>query len=87
MPLFQHHEDIAKSVSKGLWGVTKTPVRTDDVTNTLSVNQVLSESKDDQMVYVTKSGKKYHREGCKWGNIPITLEEAKERYSPCKKCW
>jgi hypothetical protein len=37
----------------------------------------------DETVYVTKSGKKYHLESCRWGNIPISLTEAKERYEPC----
>ena len=37
-------------------------------------------------VYVTKSGKKYHRESCLWGNIAMTLSEARERYSPCARC-
>ena len=41
------------------------------------------------IVYVTKSGTKYHREGCRYldkSAIPITLEEAKKKYEPCKVC-
>ena len=30
--------------------------------------------------YVTKSGSKYHRESCRWGNIEMTLAEAREKY-------
>lgn len=41
-------------------------------------------------VYITKTGKKYHRDGCgslSKSKIPITLEEAKSKgYEPCKTC-
>jgi micrococcal nuclease len=41
---------------------------------------------DEDTVYVTKSGTKYHRESCRWGNIAMPLSEARERYSPCARC-
>lgn len=45
---------------------------------------------DDQIVYITDSGSKYHTEGCGslWDSCnEITLEEAKERgYTPCARC-
>lgn len=40
-------------------------------------------------VYVTESGKKYHREGCQYlrkSCIPISLEDARLSYEPCSKC-
>lgn len=41
-------------------------------------------------VYITKTGKKYHRDGCgslSKSKIPITLEESKAKgYEPCKTC-
>lgn len=40
-------------------------------------------------VYVTKSGSKYHRAGCRYlrkSAIPLSLDEAKRRYSPCSEC-
>lgn len=40
-------------------------------------------------VYVTRTSKKYHREGCtslSRSKIPISLTDAKERYSPCGRC-
>ena len=40
----------------------------------------------DMTVYVTKSGKKYHLESCRWGDKPISLAKARESYSPCAKC-
>ena len=41
-------------------------------------------------VYVTRTGKKYHREGCRYlasSKIPISLKEAKAKgYTACKVC-
>jgi len=42
-----------------------------------------------ETVYVTKTGTKYHRADCRHlskSKIPISLEDAKKRYSPCKDC-
>lgn len=41
------------------------------------------------IVYVTKTGEKYHAAGCKSlakSSIPISLGEAAKRYSPCSIC-
>jgi hypothetical protein len=41
------------------------------------------------MVLVTKSGSRYHRDGCRYlrgGGIPAELDEAKTRYRPCSVC-
>ena len=44
----------------------------------------------EKIVYITKTGKKYHRLGCRYlrkSCIPISLIEAKRRsYTPCKVC-
>ena len=40
-------------------------------------------------VYGTRTGKKYHRSGCRYlsrSKIPISLSEAKQRYGPCSVC-
>lgn len=40
-------------------------------------------------VYVTKTGKKYHRDGCRYlsqSRIPISLSDAKSGYGPCSVC-
>jgi len=41
-----------------------------------------------QEVYVTRTGKKYHRDGCSHlkSRIPISLADAKKSYTPCKVC-
>lgn len=47
-------------------------------------------SSDNTIVYVTRTGSKYHRDGCgslSRSKIEITLKEAKaEGYEPCKRC-
>jgi competence protein ComEC len=44
----------------------------------------------EQTVYVTKTGKKYHRAGCRYllqSKIPMKLEDAKAKgYTPCSVC-
>lgn len=45
--------------------------------------------KKEQIVYVTRTGHKYHRAGCRYlsrSKIPITLSEARLSYAPCKVC-
>ena len=40
-------------------------------------------------VYVTRTGKCYHRANCRYlskSKIPMSLEEAKKRYRPCSVC-
>jgi hypothetical protein len=43
-----------------------------------------------QTVYVTRTGKKYHRDGCQYlksSRIPMSLKDAKSKgYSPCSVC-
>ena len=50
----------------------------------------LSPAFTSQTVYITTSGKKYHRERCRYltkSKIPIGLDDAKRRgYTPCKVC-
>lgn len=61
----------------------------EDLRNKEKLSEVKLQTKEI-IVYITKTGSKYHRAGCKHlkkSSIPITLEEAKERgYTPCKVC-
>ena len=44
---------------------------------------------DTNTVYVTDTGENYHREDCQYlfqSKIPITLDAAKDVYSPCSVC-
>ena len=56
-----------------------------------TVEQDSSAHNDEQSVtvYVTKSGTKYHLDGCRYlssSKIPISLEEARKKYQPCSVC-
>lgn len=51
----------------------------------------LAAADDDEgsAVYVTRTGKKYHRAGCRYlsrSMIPISLEDAQAEYDPCSVC-
>jgi hypothetical protein len=54
------------------------------------VEKSSSDDSDKAIVYITKSGKKYHSAGCSYlakSSIPISLADAKNRgYTPCSKC-
>ena len=44
---------------------------------------------EKQTVYVTKTGTKYHADGCKFlakSKIATSLEDAKKKYSACSVC-
>jgi hypothetical protein len=49
-----------------------------------------SDCKKDATVYITRRGKKYHRDGCRYlaqSKIEIALKEAKAKsYTACKAC-
>lgn len=43
----------------------------------------------DTTVYITRTGTRYHREGCRYlrqSSIPISLSNARKNYLPCKVC-
>ena len=43
-----------------------------------------------QTVYVTKTGNRYHKRGCQYlsqSQIPISLTDARKKYTPCKRCF
>jgi len=44
---------------------------------------------ESETVYATRTGAKYHRAGCRYlrsSSIPMSLDDAKARYSPCSVC-
>lgn len=50
---------------------------------------LFSQSQEDQIVYVTRTGSKYHSAGCSYlkrSSIPMKLSEASAKYSPCSRC-
>lgn len=63
--------------------------------NTLTLQEIGEKTtpsllSSNTIVYITKTGKKYHIEGCSYlkkSKIPISLSKAKSKgYTPCSKC-
>ena len=83
MELFRYYGNRARTAGKGLYGVPQARV------TSLSVESAAVESESEGEVYVTRTGKKYHQEGCtslRRSKIPISLAEAKQGYGPCGRC-
>jgi micrococcal nuclease len=80
MDLFKYYEARARDIGKGLWEAAKAGK---------AEEQPSGQSQSD-IVYITKTGTKYHRAGCRYlslSAIPISREEAIRRgYTPCSVC-
>lgn len=79
---FREYERQARENGLGLWGkrdVKKEPKKA------RAPNQ-----KQEETVYITNTGKKYHREFCSYlrkSKIPISKKEALNMgYTPCSRC-
>jgi micrococcal nuclease len=90
---FEHMDEFvalqarAREAGKGLWATS--PAKPAPKSAISSKPDRDSPGHDHETVYVTTSGKKYHRDGCghlKKSKKAISLEEVKERYTPCKVC-
>jgi micrococcal nuclease len=79
---FRGYEREARERGRGLWG---------DAAGSAVVPAVHAAEDSDnltQLVYLTRTGTKYHREGCRYlarSQIPIALKDA-GRYEPCSVC-
>jgi endonuclease YncB( thermonuclease family) len=95
---YSNDEDLAtaqqnaKSATAGLWLDTNA-IAPWDFRRNPSLADASSHTTDSAAssttVYITRTGKKYHRDGCRYlkkSKIPISLDEAKLRYDPCKVC-
>lgn len=68
-------------------GVPRPAPRTPVVTPTPRERK--AEPAEEVTVYITRTGKKYHRGGCRYlskSQIPISLSEAKRSHGPCSVC-
>jgi len=80
MEEFKQLERFAREAEKGLWAATAAIV-TPKAEKQLDTKAMT--------VYVTRSGKKYHKGSCSYlrkSKIPMKLSEAKVRYGPCSRC-
>ena len=69
--------------------VAPTPKPTPEPTVAPTPTPIPTIDEEEVIVYVTKSGEKYHKSGCRYlskSMIPIGLEDAKNSYSPCSVC-
>ena len=88
--------NLAVSDHRPVWAVFSIEIDDDgsDEGGSASVSMQTSEStesqqSEDMTVYVTRTGKKYHLDGCsslRRSKIPISLAEAKQQYAPCSRC-
>ncbi|MFC1539907.1 thermonuclease family protein [Gemmatimonadota bacterium] len=100
-PNVRHADDFvrlqreARLADRGLWGIEaygSEGVRSDRAGEAVdgSTGIDASTTGDTQIVYITNSGEKYHREGChhlRHSRIPITVTAARERgYTACSVC-
>lgn len=82
---FRNLEREARENGRGLWGSNSNrPAARQPAppTNPRSDPQTI-------VVYVTKTGDRYHRDGCRYlarSQIPMPLAEAAKRYIPCSVC-
>lgn len=81
--------------------ITSTPIYADNhihttspqitnISNSLQIEQLAATKKKSATVYITKTGEKYHKSGCRYlkqSKIAIDLTKAKKQgYTACKVC-
>jgi hypothetical protein len=82
LDVFRAYEREARDAGRGLWsGATDAAVA--------AVASTADDSADpEQLVYLTRTGTKYHREGCRFlarSQIPIALKNV-GNHTPCSVC-
>lgn len=87
--LFRQYEQRAKQHGRGLWAAEPGSPRT-SISTTKPAVAKKEPTKSDNMVCVTRSGKKYHLRSCKHvagDSQSLTLEDAVAKgYTPCGQC-
>jgi micrococcal nuclease len=76
---FRELEREAKDAQRGLWGEAQAQ----------TLGAPASGTDTSETVYVTSTGTKYHRAGCRYlarSMIPIDLSNAVQSYGPCSHC-
>lgn len=83
MDEFRVHEQAARTAGRGLWGVVTT-------TEAPKSAEVVTPAKPAaERVYLTSSGSRYHRAGCRYlskSQIPTSLEYVAGKYRACSVC-
>lgn len=87
--VFTHYESVARNVEKGLWAFQQSQPPPQKERAPTSRQPKVEKKAQAVTVYVTKTGKKYHRSSCSYlrkSKIPMDLEDAKRGYGPCSRC-
>lgn len=95
--MFTEFQKEARENDRGLWGVQEkeqesvaVPAPTPPIPATVAPEQQPQVEQQTITVYVTRTGEKYHRDGCRYlskSQIPMSLQDAKASgYTPCSVC-
>jgi hypothetical protein len=85
MDLFRVYEREAQEAGRGLWGGAA-PVERKD---TNPAEKKAGQPGGATTVYITRTGAKYHAEGCRFlskSKMAIPINEAEAKYKPCSVC-
>lgn len=96
-PILAMYETEAKKEKRGLWSDPNSippwefrhSKKSSASITQISQTSTTTEKSNSEIVYITKTGKRYHREGCSalMSSIAVQLKKAKEQgYTPCKIC-
>ena len=90
MKLFRYYGNRAQTTGKGLYGTPQPSTgRGTPQVDVSSLNREGTNEAAKGEVYITRTGKKYHRVWCSSlskSKIAISLAQAKQRYGPCSRC-
>jgi len=89
MEEFRALEREAREATRGLWGAEGASQPTPEHDEAHPQERTAPSADGEQTVYVTHTGTKYHRGGCKYlahSSIPISLKDVTRRYRPCLVC-
>jgi micrococcal nuclease len=86
---FRGYERQARAGGRGLWADGSNAVAQQPTKTTAPAAAKAKQQDQEQIVYVSRTGTKYHRAGCRYlakSSIPMPLKEAAARYGPCSIC-
>lgn len=94
---FSVHEQLAKKEKKGFWSksspiapwIYRSYMLTKDILSTSTASRTQADIKPKTMVCISRSGKRYHRLGCRYLTLSkeMSLGEAQDQgYYPCSIC-
>jgi micrococcal nuclease len=86
---FRGYEGQARAGGRGLWAEGSNAVAKQPAKTAAPAAAKAKQEDPEQIVYVTRTGTKYHRADCRSlakSAIPMPLKEAAKRYGPCSIC-